>query len=196
MGNASSKKPRSRSNTNTNTKNKPVILRATLPFCLDDTLKPTQVWYTERPPTKFTKELEALTRKNLARHNYSKDVAQYVLTSKHGTLRKHALRKEGQHLVWDFEWVLHRKVPLEEVKRSISGGVSDGWGEGAEQSYRFGPIVLINDNTNKRHLATKKEISNFRKSNNWLTRERALQRRAGRYCALLTLKGARFQYDS
>jgi hypothetical protein len=85
---------------------------------------------------------------------------------------------------WEFEWdVQAPEVDMKSVREQIAGGISDGWGEGVEQMFRFGPICVSDDYGTKgetTRLATSKEKKGLNAGEH------------GRYAVLLTTVGAKF----
>lgn len=85
---------------------------------------------------------------------------------------------------WSFVWdVPAPDVDLQRVREQIAGGISDGWGEGVEQMFRFGPICVSDDYGTKgetTRLATSKEKKGLNAGEH------------GRYAVLLTTVGAKF----
>ena len=176
-------------------------LVAELPVYLDDALKPDILAATREPePTRIrATALVDLVKKEL-RKKYWKVTVPYILF----TYRikrpwyqrdivvpvtlvkwKPTWRTKG-HLTFSMEWDISlphgQTLDLDQVRDSISGGVSDGWGEGVAQVNRFGPIIAYNDETGKNERASNKKI----------IEDRLTENENGRYALLLTLTGSKF----
>lgn len=71
----------------------------------------------------------------------------------------------------------------QQLRSTILGGVTDGWGEGVEQMHRFGPLWVFDDDTDRFRLA--KATDGSRIPGRPLNPDED-----GRYAVLLTLQGA------
>ncbi len=170
---------------------------------LDDQLKPTAKLCVDRPATAFpssASKIRSLAEKAVKASK--KDIgyllhgisATQTVKSLFGLLTrerrvrlpvklasmKHAFDAR-KHLVTTLCWRVEvpagvSKPTVAQVRKEMSGALTDGWGEGVEQTARFGPLVACDDND----VCTK--ITKIKK-----------QRGAsedGQYALLYTLKGA------
>lgn len=176
-------------------------LRATL----DDRLKPTTKLCVDRPATTFpsASKVRALaekavkaSKKDIGYLLYNITVTQKVkslfgLLTREQIVRlpvklvsmKHAFNAQ-KHLVTTLRWRVEvpagaSKPTVAQVRTEISGALTDGWGEGVEQTARFGPLIACDDNDTCKRLVQSS-----------VTRKHHDASEDGQYALLYTLKGA------
>jgi hypothetical protein len=100
----------------------------------------------------------------------------------------------GSAAYWNFVWEIKddqavlggplraSELDLGQIRETIYGGITDGWGEGAQQVSRFGPMVVYDDQLDKHRPASASELNPRSRPQHLYVQPR--------YALLLTLRGA------
>lgn len=187
-----------------------VRLAASIPVYVSDLLRPVRGLAPAQPPTRFTGSYAAL-RPLVNAHARSKSFREHALPYVLYRYQPPTARGSGLlgalfarrpapvlvrlvsaapawrggvcwwDLVWDVPGVPRDALDLAQVRDSVAGGVTDGWGEGAEQIDRFGELCALDHNDVYRPARGADDTRGLTAGED------------GRYALLLTLKGAKFK---
>lgn len=184
-----------------------IVITATLPVLLDDKLRPSSKLAHERAPTVMKDaNLKAVVNRKI--RTEMRDNAQWVLPQFKAPSRPlfgiipratvvsvqlrswhHAWRGNGTaalHFEWEAALPQGATVDAEAIRAVIAGGISDGWGEGAEQMGRFGELCVLDEEEGTKETDIYRRAKPGEKTKLGLTVQEQ-----GRYALLLTLKGAK-----
>lgn len=176
-------------------------INAMLPVAIADRLHPNTKLPHERVPAIIDAKLKPLVNKQLTgKNNVMKDNAEWVLPYVNVPAKallglfarktqvpvkllswKHTWTKNGCYLTLNWEAVTTKDtiIDVKSVKEVIAGGITDGWGDGVEQSSRFGEVCIFDEEKDRYRSATTLEKRTLSMGED------------GRYALLPTLKSSK-----